>query len=387
MNLHEYQAKTLLQKYGIPVPRGQVVALAKDVPSVTNEINSAAWVVKAQVHAGGRGKAGGVKVVKSANDAQVIANELLGKTLVTYQNAPDGQPVNQVLIEETLPIARELYLSLLVDRSLERIVVVASSAGGMDIEEIANTTPEKILQEVCDPLTGLVDYQARSLGFKLDLQNEQIASFAKLLKSLYRLFKENDLALLEVNPLVVTTDGKLFCLDCKMSVDDNALYRQKALAEQRDWSQTDSKEAVAHHAGINYIALNGNIGCMVNGAGLAMATMDLIKLHGGAPANFLDVGGGASAETVAKAFKIILADHNVRAILVNIFGGIMRCDIIAEGIITAVKEVGIKIPVIVRLEGTNVALGKDMLKQSGLNIISADGLTDAAQLAVKAVAV
>lgn len=387
MNLHEYQAKTLLQKYGIPVPRGQVVALAKDVPSVTNEINSAAWVVKAQVHAGGRGKAGGVKVVKSANEAQVIANELLGKTLVTYQNAPDGQPVNQVLIEETLPIARELYLSLLVDRSLERIVVVASSAGGMDIEEIANTTPEKILQEVCDPLTGLVDYQARSLGFKLDLQNEQIASFAKLLKSLYRLFKENDLALLEVNPLVVTTDGKLFCLDCKMSVDDNALYRQKALAEQRDWSQTDSKEAVAHHAGINYIALNGNIGCMVNGAGLAMATMDLIKLHGGAPANFLDVGGGASAETVAKAFKIILADHNVRAILVNIFGGIMRCDIIAEGIITAVKEVGIKIPVIVRLEGTNVALGKDMLKQSGLNIISADGLTDAAQLAVKAVAV
>lgn len=387
MNLHEYQAKTLLQKYGIPVPRGQVVALAKDVPSVTNEINSAAWVVKAQVHAGGRGKAGGVKVVKSANEAQVIANELLGKTLVTYQNAPDGQPVNQVLIEETLPIARELYLSLLVDRSLERIVVVASSAGGMDIEEIANTTPEKILQEVCDPLTGLVDYQARSLGFKLDLQNEQIAIFAKLLKSLYRLFKENDLALLEVNPLVVTTDGKLFCLDCKMSVDDNALYRQKALAEQRDWSQTDSKEAVAHHAGINYIALNGNIGCMVNGAGLAMATMDLIKLHGGAPANFLDVGGGASAETVAKAFKIILADHNVRAILVNIFGGIMRCDIIAEGIITAVKEVGIKIPVIVRLEGTNVALGKDMLKQSGLNIISADGLTDAAQLAVKAVAV
>lgn len=387
MNLHEYQAKTLLQKYGIPVPRGQVVAMAKDVPSVTNEINSAAWVVKAQVHAGGRGKAGGVKVVKSANDAQVIANELLGKTLVTYQNAPDGQPVNQVLIEETLPIARELYLSLLVDRSLERIVVVASSAGGMDIEEIANTTPEKILQEVCDPLTGLVDYQARSLGFKLDLQNEQIASFAKLLKSLYRLFKENDLALLEVNPLVVTTDRKLFCLDCKMSVDDNALYRQKALAEQRDWSQTDSKEAVAHHAGINYIALNGNIGCMVNGAGLAMATMDLIKLHGGAPANFLDVGGGASAETVAKAFKIILADHNVRAILVNIFGGIMRCDIIAEGIITAVKEVGIKIPVIVRLEGTNVALGKDMLKQSGLNIISADGLTDAAQLAVKAVAV
>lgn len=386
MNLHEYQAKTLLQKYGIPVPRGQVVAVAKEIPAVTSEINSEAWVVKAQVHAGGRGKAGGVKVVKSASEAQVVANELLGKTLVTYQNAPDGQPVNQVLVEETLPIARELYLSMLVDRTLERIVVVASSAGGIDIEEIASTSPEKILQEICDPLTGLVDYQARNLGFKLALQNDQITAFAKLLKGLYRLFKENDLALLEINPLVVTTDGKLFALDCKMSIDDNALYRQKALAEQRDWSQEDSKEAIAHHAGLNYIALNGNIGCMVNGAGLAMATMDLIKLHGGAPANFLDVGGGATAETVAKAFKIILADHNVKAILVNIFGGIMRCDIIAEGIITAVKEVGMQIPVIVRLEGTNVALGKEMLQQSGLNIISADGLTDAAKQAVKAVA-
>ena len=385
MNLHEYQAKALLQKYGVPVPRGQVVAVAKDTAAVTSDINSEAWVVKAQVHAGGRGKAGGVKVVKSATEAQAVASSLLGKTLVTYQNAPDGQPVNQVLIEETLPIARELYLSMLVDRTLERIVVVASSAGGMDIEEIASSSPEKILQEVCDPLTGLVDFQARNLAFKLALQGDQINAFAKLLKGLYRLFKENDLALLEINPLVVTTDGKIFALDCKMSIDDNALYRQKTLAEQRDWSQTDSKEAVAHHAGLNYIALNGNIGCMVNGAGLAMATMDLIKLHGGAPANFLDVGGGATAETVAKAFKIILADSNVKAILVNIFGGIMRCDIIAEGIITAVKEVGMQIPVIVRLEGTNVELGKTMLKNSGLNIISADGLTDAAKQAVTAV--
>ena len=385
MNLHEYQAKTLLQKYGVPVPRGQVVAVAKDTAAVTSEINSSAWVVKAQVHAGGRGKAGGVKVVQSPSEAQVVASDLLGKTLVTYQNAPDGQPVNQVLIEETLPIARELYLSMLVDRTLERIVVVASSAGGMDIEEIANSSPEKILQEVCDPLSGLVDYQARNLAFKLALQGDQIGAFSKLLKGLYRLFKENDLVLLEINPLVVTTDGKIFALDCKMSVDDNALYRQKALAEQRDWSQEDSKEAVAHHAGLNYIALNGNIGCMVNGAGLAMATMDLIKLHGGAPANFLDVGGGATAETVAKAFKIILADSNVAAILVNIFGGIMRCDIIAEGIIAAVKEVGMKIPVIVRLEGTNVDLGNKMLKESGLNIISADDLTDAAKQAVKAV--
>jgi succinyl-CoA synthetase beta subunit len=385
MNLHEYQAKTLLQKYGIPVPRGQVVAAANEVAAATSEINSEAWVVKAQVHAGGRGKAGGVKVVKSATEAQNVATELLGKTLVTYQNAPDGQPVNQVLIEETLPIARELYLSMLVDRTLERVVVVASVAGGMDIEEIAHTSPEKILQEVCDPLNGLVDFQARNLAFKLDLSGEQIGAFTKLLKGLYRLFKENDLALLEINPLVVTTDGKLYALDCKMSVDDNALYRQKALAEQRDWSQEDSKEATAHHAGLNYIALNGNIGCMVNGAGLAMATMDLIKLHGGMPANFLDVGGGATAETVAKAFKIILADSNVKAILVNIFGGIMRCDIIAEGIITAVKEVGMQIPVIVRLEGTNVDLGKKMLQTSGLNIISAEGLTDAAQQAVNAV--
>ncbi len=386
MNLHEYQAKTLLQKYGIPVPRGQVISVAKQTPTVTSEIGSSAWVVKAQVHAGGRGKAGGVKVVKSTAEAQMVASELLGKTLVTYQNAPDGQPVNQVLIEETLPIARELYLSMLVDRSLERIVVVASSAGGMDIEEIAQVSPEKILQEVCSPLNGLVDYQARNLAFKLDLVGDQIAAFSRLLKGLYRLFKENDLALLEINPLIVTTDGKLFALDCKMSVDDNALYRQKALAEQRDWSQEDSKEAVAHHAGLNYIALNGNIGCMVNGAGLAMATMDLIKLHGGAPANFLDVGGGATAETVTKAFKIIMADPNVKAILVNIFGGIMRCDIIAEGIITAVKDVGMQIPVIVRLEGTNVELGKQMLQSSGLNIISADGLTDAAKQAVLSVA-
>ncbi|PPC95018.1 MAG: ADP-forming succinate--CoA ligase subunit beta [Methylotenera sp.] len=386
MNLHEYQAKTLLQKYNIPVPRGQVVSVAKDVPSAISELPNNSWVVKAQVHAGGRGKAGGVKVVKSASEAQAVASELLGKTLVTYQNAPDGQPVNQVLVEETLPIARELYLSMLVDRSLERVVVVASSAGGMDIEEIAHTSPEKILQEICDPLSGLVDYQARNLAFKLELQGEQIAAFSKLLKSLYRLFKENDLALLEINPLIVTDQGKIYALDCKMSLDDNALYRQKVLAEQRDWSQEDSKEADAHHAGINYIALNGNIGCMVNGAGLAMATMDLIKLHGGAPANFLDVGGGATAETVTKAFKIILADNNVKAILVNIFGGIMRCDIIAEGIITAVKDVGMQIPVIVRLEGTNVELGKQMLQNSGLNIISADGLTDAAKQAVKAVA-
>jgi succinyl-CoA synthetase beta subunit len=385
MNLHEYQAKNLLKNYGIPTPHGMAVNSAEQALAATQGIQSAAWVVKAQIHAGGRGKAGGVKLVKTPQEAESVAKNLLGKTLVTYQNAPDGQMVSQVLVEETLPIARELYLSMLVDRTLERIVVVASSAGGMDIEEIASSHPEKILQEVCDPLNGLVDFQARNLAFALDLSGEQIGAFSKLLKNLYKLFKENDLSLLEINPLIVTADGKLVALDCKMSVDDNALYRQKALAEQRDWSQEDSKETVAHEAGLNYIALNGNIGCMVNGAGLAMATMDLIKLHGGMPANFLDVGGGASAETVTKAFKIILADSNVKAILVNIFGGIMRCDIIAEGIITAVKDIGLTIPVVVRLEGTNVDLGKKMLRESGLNIISAENLTDAAKQAVKAV--
>lgn len=385
MNLHEYQAKTLLTQYGIPTPRGQVISLAKRVPEILHEIPSQAWVVKAQVHAGGRGKAGGVKVVNNTSEAQSVASELLGKTLITYQNAPDGQPVNQVLIEETLPIDRELYLSMLVDRTLERVVVVASTEGGMDIEEVAQSHPDKILQEVCDPLTGLVDFQSRNLAFQLGLSGKQISTFTKILNGLYRLFKDNDLSLLEINPFIVTSTGELYALDCKMSIDDNALYRQKYLAEQRDWSQEDSKEAVAHHAGINYIALNGNIGCMVNGAGLAMATMDLIKLHGGSPANFLDVGGGATAETVAKAFKIIVADANVKAILVNIFGGIMRCDIIAEGIIGAVKEVGLMIPVIVRLEGTNVELGKNMLQQSGLNIISAEDLTDAAEQAVASV--
>jgi succinyl-CoA synthetase beta subunit len=386
MNLHEYQSKQLLQQYGIATPIGETVQSEEAAAAATKEIAGNAWVVKAQVHAGGRGKAGGVKLVTSAQEAQATAGSLLGKNLVTYQNAPDGQAVHRILVEQTLPIARELYLSMLVDRTLNRVVMVASSAGGMDIEEIAANQPEKILQEVCDPLNGLVDFQARNLAFALDLSGDQIAEFTKLAKGLYKLFIENDLALLEINPLVVTSDGHLVALDCKMTVDDNALYRQKVLAGLRDWSQDDTKEAEAHHSGLNYIALNGNIGCMVNGAGLAMATMDLIKLHGGMPANFLDVGGGATAETVTKAFKIILADQNVKAILVNIFGGIMRCDIIATGIITAVKEVEMTIPVVVRLEGTNVALGKQMLRESGLNIISAENLTDAAVQAVKAVA-
>ena len=386
MNLHEYQAKLLLKQYGIPTPIGAVANDAATARKVAASLQTSAYVVKAQIHAGGRGKAGGVKLLDSLTAVEEYAKSLLGKNLITYQNAPDGQMVSQVLVEETLPIARELYLSILVDRSLERVVVVASQAGGMDIEEIAANHPEQILQEICDPLTGLMDYQARNLAFKLDLKQDQIATFTKLLKACYQLFTENDLALLEINPLIVTTEGKIVALDCKISIDDNALYRQKTLSEHRDWSQEDAKEATAHEAGLNYIALNGNIGCMVNGAGLAMATMDLIKLHGGTPANFLDVGGGATAETVTKAFKIILADNNVQAILVNIFGGIMRCDIIALGIISAVKEVGMTIPVVVRLEGTNVELGKKMLIESGLNIISAKDLTDAAKQAVQSVA-
>ena len=385
MNLHEYQAKLLLQQYGIPTPIGAVANDAASACKVATSLQSSAYVVKAQIHAGGRGKAGGVKLLDSLTAVEDYAKSLLGEKLITYQNAPDGQMVSQVLVEETLPIARELYLSMLVDRSYERVVIVASQAGGMNIEDIAANHPEQILREICDPLTGLMEYQARNLAFKLDLKQDQIATFSKLLKGCYQLFTENDLALLEINPLIVTTEGKIVALDCKISVDDNALYRQKTLCEQRDWSQEDAKEATSHEAGLNYIALNGNIGCMVNGAGLAMATMDLIKLHGGTPANFLDVGGGATAETVTKAFKIILADNNVQAILVNIFGGIMRCDIIALGIISAVKEVGMTIPVVVRLEGTNVDLGKKMLIESGLNIISAKDLTDAAKQAVQSV--
>jgi succinyl-CoA synthetase beta subunit len=386
MNLHEYQAKELLRAYGIPTPRGVTVENAGQSGAAASEIGGEAWVVKAQIHAGGRGKAGGVTLVKSAGELEAAAKALLGKALVTYQNAPDGQMVSCVLVDETLPIARELYLSLLVDRESERIAVVASASGGMDIEEIARTAPEKILRETCDPLLGLQAFQCRIIAFGLGLVDKQIGEFTKMLLGLYKFFKASDLSLLEINPLVVTEAGSLVALDCKVSVDDNALYRQKGLAEKSDISQIDAKEAAAHEFGLNYIALSGNIGCMVNGAGLAMATMDLIKLHGGMPANFLDVGGAATAETVSKAFKIILSDSNVKAILVNIFGGIMRCDIIAEGIIQAVKEVDVKVPVVVRLEGTNVDLGRKMLAESGLKIISADGLTDAAKRAVAAVA-
>ena len=385
MNLHEYQAKQVLREYGIATPRGAAIDSVSQADGAIAELGGNAWVVKAQIHAGGRGKAGGVKLVRSPEAVKEAANALLGKVLVTYQNAPEGQMVSRLLIEETLPIARELYISLTVDRETERVALVASSEGGMEIEEVAEHSPEKILKEFCDPLLGLQDFQCRALAFGLKLEGTQIAEFGKLAKNLYKLFVENDLAMAEINPLIVTATGNLVALDCKIGVDDNAVFRHKKLAAMNDNSQIDPKEVAAKECEISYIALSGNIGCMVNGAGLAMATMDLIKLHGGQPANFLDVGGGATAEVVTKAFKIILSDSNVKAILVNIFGGIMRCDIIATGIIAAVKEVGVKVPVIVRLEGTNVELGQKMLAESGVGVISASDMTDAAKRAVAAV--
>ncbi|MFM8232598.1 MAG: ADP-forming succinate--CoA ligase subunit beta [Candidatus Methylopumilus sp.] len=381
MNLHEYQAKQLIAKYGISIPKGIVIKSIDEVDQSIGELETSSYVIKAQIHAGGRGKAGGIKIVSSKKEASEVANSLLHKKLVTYQNMPDGQPVTSILIEESCDIEEELYFSILVDRQSERIVVIASSAGGIEIEEISKNNPEKIIKELCSPINGLMDFQSRNIAFALGLPNEMINDFVKFARSTFKVFIENDLALLEINPLVITSNKKIIALDCKMTVDDNALLKQKTLAEFRDWSQNDSKEAEAFNAGLNYIALNGNIGCMVNGAGLAMATMDLIKLYGGEPANFLDVGGGATAETVAKAFKIILDDNNVQVVLVNIFGGIMRCDIIAEGIIAAVKEVGIQIPIVVRLEGTNVDLGKKLLQTSGLNIKAANSLTEAATIA------
>ena len=381
MNLHEYQAKQLIAKYGISVPKGGAIKSIEEVDQSIAQLESSSYVIKAQIHAGGRGKAGGIKIVTSKKEAVEAVNSLLYKKLVTYQNKPDGQPVNVLLIEESCDIEKELYFSILVDRQSEKIVVIASSAGGMEIEEISKNNPEKIIRETCSPINGLMDYQSRNIAFALGLPNEMINDFVRFARSTFKAFIENNLALLEINPLAINSHKKIIALDCKINVDDNALYKQRTLADLRDWSQNDSKEAEAFDAGLNYIALNGNIGCMVNGAGLAMATMDLIKLYGGEPANFLDVGGGATSETVAKAFKIILDDKNVQVVLVNIFGGIMRCDIIAEGIIAAIKEVGIKIPIVVRLEGTNVDLGKKLLQTSGLNIKAANTLTEAATIA------
>jgi len=386
MNLHEYQAKQLFGEYGIAhAPSKPATSVAESL-AAADALGGSSWVVKAQVHAGGRGKAGGVKKVGDRAQLEATARALLGSTLVTHQTGPTGRPVNQLLIEMPCNVARELYLACLVDRARERVVLMASTEGGMDIEAVAAKTPEKILKEFVDPVAGLQAYQCRELAFALGLSDKQVGAFTQILLALYRLFLERDLSLVEINPLVVTDQGALLALDAKINVDDNALYRQKALAAMRDAAQEDAKETRAREHDLNYIALDGNIGCMVNGAGLAMATMDLIKLHGGMPANFLDVGGGTTKERVAEAFKLILSDPNVKAILVNIFGGIVRCDLIAEGIISAVKEVGIRIPVVVRLEGTNVEQGRKLLKDSGLEIAAAESLTDAAKRAVASVA-
>jgi len=385
MNLHEYQAKQVFASYGMPVPNNQVVEAAADVSAALAKLAGDRWVVKAQVHAGGRGKAGGVKLLDSADDVTQAVTDMLGTSLVTYQTNEQGQPINQVLIEEISNIDRELYLGAVIDRASQRVVIMASTEGGMEIEKVAAETPEKILKATINPLTGLQPYQSRELAFGLGLQGDQIKQFVRLLDGFARMFIEKDLSLVEINPLVVTAEGDLICLDGKINIDDNALYRQKEILAMRDESQEDERENRAKEWDLNYISLDGDIGCMVNGAGLAMATMDLIKLCGGEPANFLDVGGGATKERVSEAFKIILSDGNVKGILVNIFGGIVRCDLIAEGIIGAVEEVHVSVPVVVRLEGNNAERGSQLLSESGVNIIAADDLTDAANKIVTAV--
>ncbi len=388
MNLHEYQAKQLFRQYQIPILAGKAVSSEDDLDSaldsVIAELGGNSWIIKAQVHAGGRGKAGGVKKVAGKGELKAAAEALLGSQLVTHQTDAVGLPINVVLVESLTDIQKELYLGLLIDRSSQRIIIMASAAGGMDIEEVAVNTPEKILTETIHPAVGYQGYMGRKLAFGIGLEGLQIRQFSNLLASLIKLFIEQDAALLEINPLVVDGEGNLLALDAKLNIDGSALYRHADLLAMRDKTQEDEREARAAEHELNYIHLDGNIGCMVNGAGLAMATMDLIKLHGGQPANFLDVGGGTTAERVAEAFKIILSDPAVQGVLVNIFGGIVRCDLIAEGIIKAVGDMGITVPVVVRLEGTNVDQGKDMLANSGLNIITAKGLTDAAQKVIAA---
>ncbi len=382
MNLHEYQSKQLFAQYGITVPTGHAVHSADEAVQAAEKLGGKLWVVKAQVHAGGRGKAGGVKLARSMDEVRDAAQGMLGTQLVTHQSGPEGLPVNIVYVESGSEIERELYLSMLVDREARMVSFIASAAGGMDIEQVAEDTPEKIFNVAVAPETGLMDYQARRLAFGLELTKPQMKQFADLIRKLYKLFMECDASLVEVNPLIITKAGDVLALDAKINIEDNALYRQKTLAEWRDPTQEDEAEREAAEHDLNYVSLDGNIACMVNGAGLAMATMDLIKLHGGEPANFLDVGGGATSERVSEAFKLILSNPKVTAILVNIFGGIVRCDLIAEGIISAVKEVGVKVPVVVRLEGTNVDKGRKILKESGLDIIAAKDLTDAAKKAV-----
>ncbi len=395
MNIHEYQAKQLLKDFGVPISDGRIVLKAEDAKTKAGEMDGPLWVVKAQIHAGGRGKgsfkepeageAGGVRLTKSVQQAADEAKKMLGRTLVTKQTGPAGKQVNRVYIEDGSGIERELYLAVLVDRVSSRVSFVASTEGGMDIEEVAHSTPEKIHSFSVDPATGLSDFHGRRVAFDLGLQGKQIKQCVALIKNLYRMFIEKDMEMLEINPLIVTDGGDLKALDAKMGFDGNALYRHNDIMSLRDETEEDPKELAASKFDLNYIALDGEIGCMVNGAGLAMATMDIIKLYGSNPANFLDVGGGATTEKVTEAFKIITSDPNVKGILVNIFGGIMRCDVIAEGVVTAVKEVRLKVPLVVRLEGTKVQEGKDIINGSGLNVIAADDLDDAAQKIVKAV--
>jgi len=384
MNLHEYQSKELFTSYGIPVPKGLVAATGSEAAEAARTIGGSKWVVKAQVHAGGRGKAGGVKLVDSPEAAEQAADAMIGQQLVTHQTGPEGLPIRQVFVEEGSKIVRELYLSLVLNRDKGHVAFIASAAGGMDIEEVAAHTPEKIIRVNINPATGLQPSQCRVLAYGLGLEGEQLNEFAKLANALYKLYLEKDCSLLEINPLIVNGDGKLVALDGKINIEDNALFRQKDIAKLRDSSQEDAMERAAAEHELNYVSLDGDIACMVNGAGLAMATMDLIQLHGGSPANFLDVGGGATRERVTEAFNLILSNKNVRAILVNIFGGIVRCDMIAEGIIHAVKDVGVSVPVVVRIEGTNAELGRKILADSGLAITPAKDLTDAAKKVVAA---
>jgi succinyl-CoA synthetase beta subunit len=385
MNIHEYQAKSLMAKFGVAVPKGAVAYTPAEAEEAAKSLGGAVWAIKAQIHAGGRGKAGGVKIAKSPAEAKAAAQALLGKTLVTHQTGPQGREVKRVYVEAGCDIARELYLGMLVDRGSSRVVVMASTEGGMEIEAVAAKTPEKIIKVTIDPATGLMGHHARQIVFGLGLEGDQVAAGTKFIAAMYRAFVELDCSVVEINPLVVTKAGDVLALDAKMNFDDNALFRHKDVEELRDEAEEDPAELEAARHSLNYIKLDGDIGCMVNGAGLAMATMDIIKLYGGSPANFLDVGGGATRERVTTAFKLILSDPNVEGILVNIFGGIMRCDVIAEGVVAAAKEISLGVPLVVRLEGTNVELGKKILRESGLPIVSADNLADAAEKIVKAV--
>jgi len=382
LKIHEYQANSVLARFGVPVPRGEVTSTGQDAAAIAERLGTSVVVVKAQIHAGGRGKGGGVKLAKSPHEAERLARQMIGMTLVTHQTGPEGRKVGRVLIEEGLQIERELYLSMLIDRAAGRPVIIASAAGGMDIEEVAATHPEKILREHVNPATGVVPFQARKLAFAMGLEAGPAGRMVKVLEAIYKAFIETDASMIEINPLILTKGGDLLALDAKVTFDDNALYRHPDLREFRDLSEEDPLEVEASKFSLNYIRLDGNIGCMVNGAGLAMATMDIIKLAGGEPANFLDVGGGANAEQIKNAFRILMADKNVKAVFINIFGGILRCDVLAAGVIAAVKDLGVPVPIVIRMEGTNVEEGKRMLRESGLNFTTADSMSEGANAVV-----